>query len=156
MVDSTSTNFPIDKVRFTQEETGYLTKEARTLLRTLWSRTGGGTGGNIAAVSAVADAALAGANASLKKSANLSDLTNVPNARVALSLGSVALGNTVTGWSTPTGGGSRATFNANFAQTAAGSYSQSDTQLIINQLIAVQKALAQLIIDAESAKVIGP
>ncbi len=155
MVDNTSTNFPIGGVIFCDPSTGMLTKEARTLLRTLWNRTGAGTGGDITQVTAIANAALAGADASLKIVKNLDDLANVPTARGNLGLGSVALGNTVAGWSTPTGAGSRASFDANFTQTAASSYSQSDTQAIIAQLIAVQKALAQLVLDVESAKVIS-
>ncbi len=155
MVDNTSTNFPIDRMRAVDQETGQFSKEARTLLRALWNRTGGGTGTDVATVKLTADAALAGANASLKKAANLSDLVSVPVARSNLGLGSVALGNTVPGWTNPTGSGSRAAINADFTQTAAVAYSQSDLQLVIDQLVAVQKALAQLILDAESAKVIS-
>lgn len=159
MVDNTSTNFPIDKMRFVQEDSGFMTKEARTLLRALWNRTGGGTGGDIAAVKATADAAFALAatanTTALKKVANLSDVADVPTSRDNLGLGSVALGDTVSGWTNPTGAGSRAAINANFTQTAAAAYNQADYQAVITQLIAVQKALAQLILDAESAKVIG-
>lgn len=159
MVDNTSTNFPIDKMRFVQEESGFLTKEARTLLRALWNRTGGGTGGNIAAVSAVANAALLLAGTAnttaLKKAANLSDVANAGASRGNLGLGSIALGNTVPGWANPTGTGSRAAINADFTQTAGAAYSQSDYQAVITQLVAVQKALAQLLLDAESAKVIS-
>ena len=169
MVDSTSTNFPIDKARFVSPDDGQLTKEARTLLRTLWNRTGGGTGGDIAAVRAIAeaaaltaaaaqltaDAAQTSANASLKIASNLSDVADVPTSRSNLGLGSVALGNTVAGWTDPTGTGSRAAINADFTETAGGLYSQTVLQNTIDQLIAVQKALAQLILDAESAKVIS-
>lgn len=159
MADNTNTNFPIDRTRFVDQESGFLTKEARTLLRALWNRTGGGTGGDITTVAAEAQAAFALATAtdasSLKKAANLSDVASVPTSRGNLGLGSVALGNTVAGWTNPTGAGSRAAINANFTQTAAIGYSQTDYQAVINQLIAVQKALAQLILDAESAKVIS-
>lgn len=156
MVDNTSTNFPVANAVFVNLETGILTKEGRTLLRTLWNRTGSGTGADIAQVAVTADVALAGADASLKKAANLSDVANAVLARGNLALGSVALGNTVPGWSTPTGAGSRASINANFTLTAGAAYVQADFQSVINQLIAVQKALAQLLVDAESAKVIGP
>lgn len=136
-----------------------MTKEARTLLRALWNRTGGGTGGDLAAVKTTADAALVLAGVAnttaLKKAANLSDLANAATARTSLGLGSVALGNTVLGWANPTGAGSRAAVNANFAQTAAATYSQTDYQAVIDQLVVVQKALAQLLLDAESAKVIS-
>lgn len=136
-----------------------MTKEARTLLRSLWNRTGGGTGADLAAVKATADAALLLAGTAnttaLKKAANLSDVANAVASRGNLGLGSVALGNTVAGWTNPTGTGSRAAINADFAQTAAVVYSQSDLQLVIDQLVAVQKALAQLLLDAESAKVIS-
>lgn len=155
MVDNTSTNFPIDKMRFVDQDSGFMTKEARTLLRALWNRTGGGTGADLGAVKLTADAALLSANASLKIASNLSDVADVPSARGNLGLGSVALGNTVPGWTNPTGAGSRAAINANFTQTAAAAYSQSDYQAVITQLVAVQKALAQLLLDAESAKVIG-
>jgi hypothetical protein len=159
MVDNTSTNFPIDKMRFVDQESGFMTKEARTLLRALWNRTGGGTGGDIATVKARADAAFVLATAAnataLKKASNLADLTDAPTARNSLGLGSVALGNTVPGWINPTGAGSHVAINANFTQTAAATYSQTDYQAVIDQLIAVQKALAQLILDAKSARVIS-
>lgn len=159
MVDSTSTNFPIDKAKFVEPESGQLTKEARTLLRALWNRTGGGTGADLAAVKITADAALVLAgtanSTALKKAANLSDLADAAAARGNLALGSVALGDTVPGWANPVGTGSRAAINADFVQTAAVAYSQSDYQQVIDQLIAVQKALAQLLLDAKSAKVIS-
>lgn len=159
MVDNTSTNFPIDKMRFVDQDSGFMTKEARTLLRALWNRTGGGTGGDITTVQALAqdafDLATAADASSLKTANNLSDVASATASRGNLGLGSVALGNTVPGWANPTGAGSRAAINANFSQTAAVAYSQSDLQLVIDQLIAVQKALAQLILDAESAKVIS-
>lgn len=159
MVDNTSTNFPIDRTRFVDQESGFLTKEARTLLRALWNRTGGGTGADVAAVKITADAALLLAGqantTALKIASNLADVANAPAARSNLGLGSVALGNTVAGWINPTGTGSRAAINADFTQTAAATYSQSDYQAVIDQLIAVQKALAQLILDAKSAKVIS-
>lgn len=159
MVDNTSTNFPIDRMRAVDQETGQFSKEARTLLRTLWNRTGGGTGGDIAAVSAVANSALALAGTAnttaLKKAANLSDVANVPFSRNNLGLGSVALGNTIPGWTNPTGTGSRASFDANASITASGTYNQTQVQALNDQLVAVQKALAQLILDAESAKVIS-
>lgn len=159
MVDNTSTNFPIDKMRFVDQESGFMTKEARTLLRALWNRTGGGTGGDISTVRALAqsafDLAEVADTTALKIVNNLSDVVNVAASRGNLGLGSVALGNTVPGWTNPTGVGSRAAINANFTQTAAVAYSQSDYQALIAQVIAVQKALAQLLLDAESAKVIG-
>lgn len=162
MVDNTSTNFPIDKMRFVDQDSGFMTKEARTLLRSLWNRTGGGTGADTKEAIALANAAQATANAaavsaaaSLKKASNLSDVTDIIVSRGNLGLGSVALGNTIPGWTNPTGTGSRAAINANFTQTAATVYTQADYQLVINQLIAVQKALAQLLLDAESAKVIS-
>lgn len=159
MVDNTSTNFPIDKMRFVQEASGFMTKEARTLLRALWNRTGGGTGGDITVVAAEAHAAFLLATAvdatALKKANNLSDVADVPTSRTNLGLGSVALGNTVPGWSNPVGTGSRAAINADFTQTAGAIYSQTDYQAVIDQLLSVQKALAQLLRDAESAKVIS-
>lgn len=155
MIDNTSTNFPIDKVRFTEPESGQLTKEARTLLRTLWNRTGGGTGADIASVRAIAEAALASADASLKIAANLADVANAANSRLNLGLGSVALGNTVSGWTDPTGTGSRAAIDADWTTAVANPPTQAQVTAIRNQLIAVQKALAQLILDAESAQVIS-
>lgn len=159
MVDNTSTNFPIDKMRFVDQESGFMTKEARTLLRALWNRTGGGTGGDIAVVAAEANAAFVLATAadasSLKIANNLDDVADVAASRGNLGLGSVALGDTIAGWANPTGTGSRAAINADFTQTAAATYTQADFQAVINQLIAVQKALAQLLLDAKSAKVIG-
>lgn len=162
MVDNISTNFPIDKMRFVDQESGFLSKEARTLLRSLWNRTGGGTGADTKEAIALANAAQLAANAaqtsadaSLKIAQNLDDLADVPTARGNLGLGSVALGNTVPGWTNPTGAGSRAAIDANFSQIAAVAYSQTDLQAIINQLVAVQKALAQFLLDAESAKVIS-
>jgi hypothetical protein len=162
MADSTSTNFPIDRMRAVDQETGQFSKEARTLLRTLWNRTGGGTGAATAdaitranAAQATANTALANAQASLKIANNLSDVAAVPTARNNLGLGSVALGNTVPGWSNPTGTGSRASIDANFNVVASGAYSQVQLQAINDQLVAVQKALAQLLLDAKSAKVIG-
>lgn len=146
------TNFPIAGNIFVDER-GVLTKQSFTLLRTLWQNS---NGASIVLVMQTADAALVLAQGALQQAADLSDLANVPTARGNLGLGSLALGNTVPGWSAPTGTGSRATFNANFTQAAAVGYSQSDTNALIAQLIAVQKALAQLIIDSESAKVIGP
>lgn len=162
MADSTSTNFPIDKMRFVDQDSGFMTKEARTLLRALWKRTGGGTGADTQEAITIAQAAqitasgaLANAQASLKIANNLSDLADASIARDNLDLGSVALGNTVPGWTNPTGSGSRAAIDADFTQTAAAAYSQSNLQAVINQLIAVQKALAQLLLDTESAKVIS-
>lgn len=159
MVDNTSTNFPIDRMRAVDQETGQFSKEARTLLRALWNRTGGGTGADITVVAAEAHAAFLLATAadasSLKIANNLSDVANAATSRGNLGLGSVALGNTVAGWTNPTGIGSRAAINADFTQTAAAAYSQTDLQAIIDQLVAVQKALAQLLLDAESAKVIS-
>lgn len=162
MADSTSTNFPIDRMRAVDQETGQFSKEARTLLRTLWNRTGGGTGAATQeaialaqAAQATANAAQASANASLKIASNLADLADASTARGNLDLGSVALGNTVAGWSNPTGTGSRASIDANASVTASGVYSQVQVQAINDQLVAVQKALAQLILDAKSAKVIS-
>lgn len=159
MVDNTSTNFPIDRMRAVDQETGQFSKEARTLLRALWNRTGGGTGANVAAVKITADAALVLATTAnttaLKKAANLSDLASVGTSRGNLGLGSVALGNTVAGWTNPTGTGSRAAINANASTTASATYVQAELQAVNDQLVAVQKALAQLLLDAESAKVIG-
>lgn len=162
MADNTSTNFPIDKMRFVQEDSGFLTKEARTLLRALWNRTGGGTGAATQEAIALANAAQATANAatvssaaSLKKDSNLSDVADAATSRDNLGLGSVALGNTVLGWTNPTGTGSRAPIDANFTVTASATYSQTQLQAINDQLVSVQKALAQLLLDAESAKVIS-
>jgi hypothetical protein len=162
MVDNTSTNFPIDKMRFVDQENGFLTKEARTLLRALWNRTGGGTGADTKEAVALAEAAqttatgaLLNAQASLKIANNLADLANVAVARDNLVLGSVALGNTISGWVDPTGTGSRASIDANYSVTASAAYSQVQIQAINDQLVAVQKALAQLLLDAKSAKVIS-
>lgn len=154
MVDNTSTNFPNSKTKFTTDE-GILTKEASVLLRALWNRTGGGTGGDLAAVRATADAALASATASLKKVSNLGDLTLPATARTNLGLGSVALGNTVAGWTNPTGAGSRATFDANWTTVVSNPPTQSEVGNVRDQLVIVQKRLAQLILDAETAKVIS-
>lgn len=152
MAQSNQTNFPIAGNIFV-DANGVLTKQSFTLLRTLWQNS---NGASIVAVMATADNALALAQGALQRAADLSDLANVATARGNLALGSVALGNTVAGWSAPTGAGSRASINANFTLAAGAGYVQANFQSVINQLIAVQKALAQLLVDAESAKVIGP
>ena len=152
MAQSNQTNFPIAGNIFV-DGNGVLTKQSFTLLRTLWQNS---NGASIVAVQTTADAALALAQSALQQAKDLSDLANVPAARGNLGLGSVALGNTVPGWAAPTGSGSRASFNANASTTAGASYTQAQVQAINDQLVAVQKALAQLILDAESAKLISP
>lgn len=95
MADNTSTNFPNSNSAFCMGPMPaegeairlVLTKEARYLLQNLWNRTGGGTGGDVTAIAALAAAALANAQASLKIAANLGDLNNVVTARNNLNLG---------------------------------------------------------------------
>lgn len=130
----------------------------------LFVRSGGGSGVDVATVAAAAaaaqttaNAALVQAAASLKKAANLSDLTNQVTARGNLSLGPIATSATVGGWSAPTGGPfSRAAIDGGFTQTSAAAYSQADTQALINQVEALSLALAQLIVDQTTVKTIGP
>ncbi len=154
MVDNTSTNFPNSKTRFTNEQ-GLLSKEGSTLLRALWNRTGGGTGGDTSQAIALANAAQASADASLKITANLSDVADVALSRNNLGIGSVASGNTVPGWTDPTGAGSRAAFDANWTTTVSNPPTQAEMTSVRDQVIAVQKALAQVIVDLQSASVIS-
>lgn len=69
-------------------------------------------------------------------------------------LGPSATSQTIAGWGTSTGG-ARTAINGGFTQTAAGGYSQSDTQALINQVEALSKALAQALTDLETFKVLG-
>lgn len=134
---------------------GVMLSQFRQLILSLINRTGGSSGADITEVQATADAALVSANASAKKAANGSDFTDKPQVRTNLGLGSVALGNTVTGWANPTGVGSRASIDANWTTTVSATYSQSEVTAMRDQIVALQKALAQVILDNKTAKVLS-
>lgn len=51
------------------------------------------------------------------------------------------------GWVAPTGAGSRASINANFTTPVDAGYNQAQVQAIETQVVALSKALAQLIED---------
>lgn len=145
---------PAGNVAFV-DANGVLTGYGRNLLNALIQRTGGAPGQDqsaaIAAAQATANAALISGNASLKKAANLSDLSLLTAALINLQLVKVA------GWATPTGGaGSRAAVNTAFTSTVSAAYTQAEVQAIETQVEALSKALGQLIIDLEAFKAIGP
>jgi hypothetical protein len=52
-----------------------------------------------------------------------------------------------TGWVAPTGTGSRASINENFTTTVSNPPTQAEMTALRDQVIALQKALGQLIID---------
>lgn len=144
---------PAGNVAFV-DANGVLTASGRNLLNALIQRTGGAPGADVtaavAAAQATANAALIGANASLKKASNLSDLTLLATALANLQLVKVG------GWATPTGGaGSRAAVNTAFTSTVSVGYTQAEVQAIETQVVALSKALGQLIIDLEAFKAIG-
>lgn len=137
---------------------------------TLWTRTGSAPGVDLATVEAEATAALAAsaaavaaataaqatATAALAAAAqklailqNLADLNNVNAAR-----GNLNIGPATAGWVDPTGAGSRATFNMSLALPVGAAYSQAEVTVIANQVIVLQKALGQLILDEITAKTI--
>lgn len=145
---------PAGNVPFT-DQNGVLTPYGRNLLNALIQRTGGAPGANvdaeIAALGLAVAAAQASANASLKKAANLSDLSNLVTALTNLQLV------LQTGWSTPTGGdGSRAAIDTTFAQVIGSAYNQAAIQALSTQVTALSQGLGQLIIDLEAFKAIGP
>lgn len=86
--------------QFVDPQTGVLTKQGMYFQLSMLNRTGGPQGESIDSVKAIAEAALAEAEASLKKAANLSDLTNVVTARSNLGLGTAATQNTGTSGAT--------------------------------------------------------
>jgi hypothetical protein len=75
-------------------------------------------------------------------------------ARAVASLGPVANAATIAGWGASPGG-ARGAINGGFVQVANVAYSQADTQALINQVEALSKALAQLLTDLETSKVLG-
>jgi hypothetical protein len=133
-------------------------------LLVLQSRTGGQTGTNVDDVKTTADDALAtaataltAANASAKKAANLSDLTDKEAAigPDGLNLGPSVQSSTVGGWPASSNG-ARVSIDGSFTQSASVLYSQSNTQTLINQVELLSQALAQLINDQITFKTIGP
>lgn len=148
---------PAGNVAFV-DANGVLTAYGRNLLNALIQRTGGAPGTDVTAIAAAAAAAQVTANAaqvsataSLKKAANLSDLSLLSAALANLQLVKVG------GWATPTGGaGSRAAVNTAFTSTVSAAYTQAEVQAIETQVEALSKALGQLIIDLEAFKAIGP
>lgn len=59
-----------------------------------------------------------------------------------------------TGWSMPTGTGSKSSFDANWTTTVSNPPTQAEVAAIRDQLIAVQKALAQFILDSRQSGLI--
>ena len=59
------------------------------------------------------------------------------------------------GWAAPTGTGSRASINADFTTAVSASPTQAQVTALRNQVIALQKALAQLIIDETTSGTIS-
>lgn len=137
---------------------GILTAYGRNLLNALIQRTGGAPGADVTAIAAqaaaaqvTATAALTGANASLKKAADLSDVASLPTTLANLQLVKQ------TGWSAPTGGaGSRAAINTAYSQAPGALYSQTVAQAMEAQIEVLSQVLGQLIIDLEAFKAIGP
>lgn len=62
---------------------------------------------------------------------------------------------TVGGWVNPTGAGSRATFDMNWTTAISNPPTQSEVLSVRNQLIAVQKAVGQLVIDSKTSGTLG-
>lgn len=60
----------------------------------------------------------------------------------------------MTGWAMPTGTGSKASFDANWTTTVSNPPTQAEVTAIRDQLIAVQKALAQFILDSKQSGLI--
>lgn len=152
---------PAGNVAFV-DANGVLTAYGRNLLNALIQRTGGAPGADIpaeitavsaqaAAAQTTATSALTGANASLKKASNLSDLSLLATALSNLQLVKVG------GWATPTGGvGSRAAIDTAFTTVVSAGYNPAEVQAIETQVEKLSKGLGQLIIDLEAFKAIGP
>lgn len=152
---------PAGNVAFV-DANGVLTPSGRNLLNALINRTGGAPGADVtaeieavslaaAAAQTTANTAQTSANASLKKAQNLADLSNLVTALANLQLVIQP------GWVAPTGGaGSRAAVNTAFTTTVSAAYTQAEVQAIETQVVALSKALGQLIIDLEAFKAIGP
>lgn len=163
-------SFPVGTAQIADPDTGAVTQVWRQFFLSLWQRTGGGQGllsdqikalAELALITASAAAttagnALAQAAASLKKADNLSDLNNVATARSNLGLGPTATSATIAGWGDPTGTGSRAAFDMDWTTTVSVTPTQGQVEDIRDQLIAVQKALGQLVVDQTTFKSIGP
>lgn len=151
-------------------DTGIATQAFFLFLVALFKRTGDAQGVDalavqfaadaaaIAAAAATAAAAVAtvtagnaqtGADASLKKASNLSDVVNVNTSRTNLNIGPATAG-----WADPTGTGARTTFNMDLALPAGAAYSQAEVTAIANQVIVLQKRLGQLILDEITAQTI--
>lgn len=138
------------------DKSGLITTVFRSFLQSLWTRTGGGPGQDIAAVAAqaaaaqvTANAALAQAALSLKIAANLSDI-----ASTAVSVANL-LG-VHNGWTAPTGTELKAGYNADASTVASPAYAAADLQAVNDQLVVVQRNLAALIAVLTSAQILRP
>lgn len=134
--------------QFVDPKTGILSDQGSAVIQALITRTGGGTGGDLAAVRAIAVAAAVAAANSLQPNTNIS----VTAVFVA---GLKVLGARIVGWVSPTAAGSRAAIDPNWTTTVSNPPTQAEMVSMRNQLISVQKGLAQLIIDAETQGWIG-
>lgn len=63
---------------------------------------------------------------------------------------------TVSGWSAPAGAGLRSSVNMNFTTTVSNPPTQVEMTALRNQVISLQKALGQLILDSTTLGLIGP
>ncbi len=71
-------------------------------------------------------------------------------------LNSTLIAPAATGWANPTGGaGSRAAVNTTFTTTVSNPPTQAEMTALRNQVIALQQALGQLIIDLETVGAIA-
>lgn len=130
----------------------------RYLLQALWARTGNAPGVTSESIAQTADDAEANSIAALAAAGNAVSTANgasatataaqgTANSALALANTSLQEGDAVAGWASPTGTGSRATFDMDWTQAISNPPTQGEVQALVAQIIVLQKRLGQLELD---------